>query len=86
MILNKQDLSISLFVGEGTYFGLIFVFLKSKPTIEVPRGTITPPYTLFSLYNSLSEESKSKFEVKSNAGKLSDVAPFLNLKLLVHQE
>ena len=28
---------------EGTYFGLIFVFLKSKPIIEVPLGMINPP-------------------------------------------
>ena len=36
-------------VGFGTYNGLIFVFLKSKPTIEVPLGTTTPPWTLLNL-------------------------------------
>ena len=36
-------------VGLGTYFGLIFVFLKSSPTTEVPLGTITPPLTLLNL-------------------------------------
>ena len=41
-------------VGFGTYFGLIFVFLKSSPTIEVPLGTITPPSVLLNLYKSLS--------------------------------
>ena len=30
-------------VGLGTYLGLIFVFLKSSPTNEVPRGITTPP-------------------------------------------
>ena len=29
--------------GFGTYKGLIFVFLKSSPTIDVPFGTIAPP-------------------------------------------
>ena len=33
----------------GTYFGLIFAFLKSIPTSEVPRGMITPPCILLSL-------------------------------------
>ena len=36
-------------VGFGTYFGFIFVFLKSSPTIDVPRGTITPPLILLNL-------------------------------------
>ena len=31
------------------YFGLIFVFLRSKPTNEVPRGMITPPLILLNL-------------------------------------
>ena len=44
-----QDLSILAFVGEGTYFGLIFVFLRSNPTNDVPLGTITPPCILLSL-------------------------------------
>ena len=30
-------------VGFGTYNGLILVFLKSSPTIDVPLGTTTPP-------------------------------------------
>ena len=32
-----------LSVGFGTYNGLILVFLKSSPTIEVPLGTTIPP-------------------------------------------
>ena len=36
-------------VGLGTYSGLILVFLKSNPTIEVPLGTTTPPFTLLNL-------------------------------------
>ena len=31
------------FKGFGTYVGLIFVFLTSKPTMETPLGTMTPP-------------------------------------------
>ena len=38
------------------------VFLKSKPTIDVPRGTITPPFTLLYLYKSLADCVKSKLE------------------------
>ena len=49
-------------VGLGTYFGLTFVFLKSKPTMEVPLGTTTPPFTLLNLYRILSSCVKSKFE------------------------
>ena len=36
-------------VGFGTYLGRILVFLRSRPTIEVPLGTITPPLTLLNL-------------------------------------
>ena len=36
-------------VGLGTYNGLILVFLKSNPTIDVPLGTTTPPLTLLNL-------------------------------------
>ena len=36
-------------VGFGTYFGLNFVFLRSRPTIDVPLGTTTPPFTLLNL-------------------------------------
>ena len=40
---NSTDFSILSFSGLGTYLGLIFVFLKSSPTIDVPRGRMTPP-------------------------------------------
>ena len=43
MILKIADEPTLGSVGFGTYFGFIFVFLKSKPTIEVPRGMIIPP-------------------------------------------
>ena len=58
-------------VGSGIYFGLITVFLKSKPTIEVPRGTMTPPERGFNLYrfdcnaNSLSSNNSVIKTVKS---------------------
>ena len=43
MILNiAVELTLSS-VGLGTYNGLILVFLKSSPTIDVPLGTTTPP-------------------------------------------
>ena len=64
-------------VGSGTYFGLTFVFLKSKPTNDVPLGRITPPSILFSLYNSLFGDVKSKFEFTSNGGKSFVIPPFL---------
>ena len=49
-------------VGFGTYNGLILVFLKSNPTIDVPLGTTTPPFTLLNLYRILSSCVKSKLE------------------------
>ena len=36
-------------VGFGPYFGLILVFLRSKPISDVPLGKITPPFTLLNL-------------------------------------
>ena len=60
-------------VGFGTYFGLIFVFLKSNPTIDVPLGTITPPFTLLNLYKILSSCVKSKLE--SNVSDKVLIAP-----------
>ena len=51
-------------VGFGTYFGIIFVFLRSNPTIEVPRGTITPPSTELNLCNILPLVFKSKLDSK----------------------
>ena len=47
----NADPATALSVGLGTYFGLIFVFLKSNPTSDVPRGTMTPPLILLYLYN-----------------------------------
>jgi len=41
--LQAQFWSWLAFSGFGTYFGRILVFLRSIPTIETPRGTITPP-------------------------------------------
>ena len=70
-----MDLSILSFVGLGTYFGLIAVFLKSNPTSEVPRGIITPPWTLLSLYKALFEFVKSNTVVKSHALKSDDDVP-----------
>ena len=52
--------------GLGTYLGLTLVFLKSKPTIEVPLGITTPPLILLNLYKILSSCSISKLEVKLN--------------------
>ena len=49
MILKSADLATELSNGFGTYFGLTFVFLKSNPTIDVPRGTTTPPLILLNL-------------------------------------
>ena len=49
-------------MGLGTYNGLILVFLKSNPTIDVPLGTTTPPFTLLNLYKILSSCVKSKLE------------------------
>ena len=45
MILNIAVLFTLLSVGLGTYNGLILVFLRSNPTIDVPLGTTTPPFT-----------------------------------------
>lgn len=62
-------------VGSGTYFGLITVFLKSRPTIDVPLGTITPPeggfnwYKFSIIFTSLSSNNEvitiSKFDLVS---------------------
>ena len=41
--LNIAEVGMSLLSGSGIYFGLIFVFLRSCPTIDVPLGKITPP-------------------------------------------
>jgi len=41
--LKIADLAMPLSVGSGIYFGLILVFLRSSPTIDVPLGNITPP-------------------------------------------
>ena len=74
-----QDLLILSFSGFGTYFGLILVFLKSKPTIEVPRGIITPPWTLLSLNNALSSVVKSKLVWESNGDKSLVTPPLLRV-------
>ena len=71
--------SISEFVGSGTYFGMILVFFTSLPTKDTPRGIITPPYTLFSLYSSLSTVVTSKFVFKLYGDKTNPVAPNLFL-------
>ena len=64
-------------VGFGTYFGLIFVFLKSSPTIEVPLGMITPPSVLLNLRRTLFGSDKSKFVFKSkNILSFPTTAPF----------
>ena len=66
MTLNNAVEATVVSVGLGTYFGFIFVFLKSSPTIEVPRGTITPPLILLNLYKILSSCVISKLDVKSS--------------------
>ena len=43
-----DDLAIKSFSGSGTNSGRILVLRRSKPIIEVPRGSITPP--LLELY------------------------------------
>ena len=53
--------------GFGTYKGLIFVFLKSSPMIEVPFGTIAPPWTELNLYKRLSTSFKVNFALLSNS-------------------
>ena len=45
----SQEAGASGANGFGTYFGRILVFLKSSPTMEVPLGTTTPPFTLLNL-------------------------------------
>ena len=65
MIRKIAAVAISSSVGFGTYLGLIFVFLKSNPTIDVPRGTIAPPSTELNLYKILSGSVKSKLLPKS---------------------
>ena len=49
MILKIALFGTAESVGFGTYFGRILVFLKSRPTIDVPLGTITPPLILLNL-------------------------------------
>ena len=49
VILKIADLATVLSNGFGTYFGLTFVFLRSRPTRDVPRGTTTPPLILLNL-------------------------------------
>ena len=66
MILKIALLATFGSVGFGTYFGLTLVFLRSKPTIEVPLGTTTPPFTLLNLYKILSSFVKSKLESNVN--------------------
>ena len=70
-----------LFSGFGIYFGLIFVFLRSRPTIDVPLGIMTPPFILLSLYNALFSVERSKLVLRSNCAKSEEVVPFLNLKV-----
>ena len=64
-----DDLATELSNGFGTYFGLIFVFLKSRPTIDVPRGTTTPPLILLNLWRILSAcvKSNTELEVRANS-------------------
>ena len=69
------------FVGFGTYFGLSFVLRRSNPTIDVPRGTITPPWILFNLYRALSGVVRSKLVNRSYGKRSGEVVPFLSLKL-----
>jgi len=71
--------SILSFNGFGTYFGLIFVFLTSKPTTDTPLGTITPPKILFNLYRMLLGDDKSKSDVVEKGGKSSVVVPCLSI-------
>ena len=49
--------------------------------MDTPRGTMTPPNTLFNLYKAFVVESRSKFVVKSNGLNSLEVDPSLNLKL-----
>ena len=75
MILKIADSGTLGSVGLGTYFGLTLVFLKSRPTIEVPRGIIIPPLILLNLYRILSSCVRSKLElsvrVNSDPAKVS---------------
>ena len=47
-------------------FGLIFVFLRSSPIIEVPRGTITPPFIELKLTKTLLGSLTSKLVPTEN--------------------
>ena len=78
MILKIADLSTESSNGFGTYFGFTFVFLRSSPTMDVPRGTTTPPLILLNLYRILSSCVRSKLEVKfnDNVSIASVCAPF----------
>ena len=67
------------FTGLGTYVGLIFVFLTSKPTTDTPLGTMTPPKTLFNLWRILLVDDKSKSDVVEKGGKSSVVVPCLSI-------
>jgi len=61
------------------YLGIILVFLRSRPTSDVPLGMITPPLILLSLYSALLGLSRSKLLLTSNGGKSSEVVPDLSL-------
>ena len=78
MILKSAVLATVSSRGFGTYFGFTFVFLRSRPTSDVPRGTMTPPLILLNLYKILSSCVKSNTEVKFNdkVSVASDCAPF----------
>ena len=69
MTLKSADLPTFTSVGLGTYFGLIFVFLKSKPTSDVPLGITTPPLILLNLWRILSAcvKSNTELEVRANS-------------------
>ena len=57
-------------------FGLIFVFLRSSPIIEVPRGTITPPFIELKLTKTLLGSLTSKL-VPTENWSIDDAVPFI---------
>ena len=69
MTLKIAEFPTFVSVGFGTYFGLIFVFLKSSPTSDVPLGIITPPLILLNLWRILSAcvRSNTELEVRENS-------------------
>ena len=62
--------------GFGIYFGRILVFLKSRPTMDVPLGMITPPLILLNFTRSFVSCVKSKLEFNVSGIGLTDCPPW----------